>query len=349
MKHPITEQEVTIHAAYELAGAMTLPGAIDKKAGERNGEAAGQETEAVPGEGGRPDRGVSVRYPAILIIPGTGGNDRDGNSRMLRMNLYKDLAHVLTGLGWATLRYDKRGIGRSKGSFLESGMWDQVDDAEACLRYLEAHPQVDPNRILILGHSEGCILGPALNARHPVSGLILLAGVAGSLKDALPMQNERAIGELEALTGFKGFLVRLLKVGNKARKQQGKLFRRLEQSTVPVIRVQGKKLNAKWFREHLAYNVMDDLAKAACPTLAVTGDKDLQVDPADAERMAAAVKGEGEWRIIPNMTHILKITEETPAMLTLIKQYKRMAGEPIAPELAEVLQQWLQAHYERSA
>ncbi|WJH36799.1 lysophospholipase [Paenibacillus sp. CC-CFT747] len=312
MKHPITEQEVTIQAAYELAGALTLPGSMNKKENERkaeagvperggvhaegNGEDAARETGSVqagPGEGGRPDSGASVRYPAILIIPGTGGNDRDGNSRMLRMNLYKDLAHVLTGLGWATLRYDKRGIGRSKGSFLESGMWDQVDDAEACLRYLEAHPQVDPGRILILGHSEGCILGPALNARHPVSGLILLSGVAGSLKDALPMQNERAIRELEALTGFKGFLVRLLKVGKKARKQQESLIRRLEQSTGPVIRLRGKKINAKWFREHLAYSVMDDLAKVTCPTLAVTGDKDLQVDPGDAERMASAVKGEG--------------------------------------------------------
>jgi esterase/lipase len=311
----LKEVNVTIKGKFELAGTMVIP-----EDGER-------------------------KYPAVLIIPGTGPGDRDGNSKLLRMNLYKELAHQISKWGIITLRYDKRGINKSKGSYLETGFWDLVEDAGACVNYLKSHPNVDPERIIVLGHSEGCLIAPALNARQPVQGLILLAGMGAPTKEILPKQNEMLVQELEEMQGFKGLLIRLFKIPQRIRKQSEKALAKILQSTTPTIRIQGKKINAKWLREHYEYNVLDDLAQVTCPTLAITGSKDLQVDPQHAEIIANTVKGEAEWYILSNMTHILKKTEEPISMLTLIKTYNKLANAPIDQDLVEKIDNWLQKYY----
>jgi len=49
------------------------------------------------------------------------------------MGIYRDLAHSLSGQGFVTLRYDRRGIGQSQGDYFETEFWDLVDDATANL------------------------------------------------------------------------------------------------------------------------------------------------------------------------------------------------------------------------
>ena len=61
-------------------------------------------------------------------------------------NTYKKPAELITGLGFITLRVDKRGVGGSGGSYLETGMWDLVKNFESNIAFLENHPQVDPNK-----------------------------------------------------------------------------------------------------------------------------------------------------------------------------------------------------------
>ena len=66
---------------------------------------------------------------------------------------------------------------------------------------------------------------------------------------------------------------------------QTKRLERIESSSDDVIRIQGVRLNAKWFREFMAFEPTDALARAAVPVLAITGSKDLQVNPSDLELM----------------------------------------------------------------
>lgn len=315
MNLDFAEQQVRIEGKYPIAGTLTLP------------------------------RGARENFPAILIIAGSGRSDRDGNSIRLRMNVYKDLAHILTGWGYAVLRYDKRGTYVSGGVYEETGLWDLVDDAEACVRFLKNHPQVDGSRIFLLGHSEGGMIAPAVHNRETVQGLMLLAGAADSSKNLFPRQAEMAIQELEAMRGFKGFMVRLFGLAQKMRAKNKKIMAKILHSELPMIRVQGMKINAKWIREHYQYNVMDELRKVACPTLAVTGSKDLQVIPDHARTIAETVKGESEWHIISDMTHILKKSEEAPSMLTLIKSYQKDSGKPLDPELIDIMDRWLKKYH----
>src|SRR5699024_6565919 len=135
--------------------------------------------------------------PAVLILPGTGTLNRDGNMKngKIRLNLYRELAEYITSIGFITLRYDKRGVGKSEGKVYETGMWNLVDDAEASLEYLRHFPNVNPDKVFVLGHSEGSILATALNARNPVSGLILLSGAGDKLNSAIEKQQELAYSE----------------------------------------------------------------------------------------------------------------------------------------------------------
>jgi uncharacterized protein len=153
------EEEVTIKGKYPLAATLGIP----------------------VGEG---------FFPAVVIVAGSGTGDRDGNIKKAKFmpNMYRDLAHLLGEQGFVTLRADKRGTGKSGGDFITTGMHDLVDDILSLAAYLEEHPKVE--RVILLGHSEGCTLITAANAKHPVDGLIFLSGGAESLNDALKRQRD---------------------------------------------------------------------------------------------------------------------------------------------------------------
>lgn len=303
--------EVTIEAAYPLSGTLKIPHE------SRN------------------------QFPAVLIISGTGKADRDGNLKNFMMNIYKELADFLHSKGFVTLQYDKRGTHKSGGDYLEAGVYDLIDDGAACVRFLKKHPAVDPENILILGHSEGALIAPAVHKKEPVSGLILLAGGAEPSKELLPRQNEMAYKEMNQAKGIKGFLFRLLGAEQRARKQNEKVIKKILMSDRAVMRIQGVKFNAKWLRETFSYNVCDYLKETNCPVLAITGDKDIQVQPEHARIIAEMAKGDAEWHVIPNMNHILRKYEGKHTILGAMKEYKSQLGQPIDRELLECMGSWL--------
>lgn len=303
--------QVIIESKFPLKGTLTVPNAKKEK------------------------------YPAILLIAGTGQSDRDGNIKGLEINLYKELADYFTSLGFITLRYDKRGTHESGGDYYATGVHDLIEDAVACVQFLKMHPKVDRDRVILLGHSEGALLAPAVNSNESVSGVILLAGAAESGKDFMPRQFQMAMKELKETKGFKGFLFKLLKVVEKAQKQQDKVMEKIMSSSEPVMRIKGAKINAKWMREQVEYNVSDYLPEIHCPVLAVTGDKDIQVPPEHAEKLASMVSGPSEWHMIKDMNHILRKYPSNHTMLGLMKEYKSLVGQSTDEDLLQVFGNWL--------
>lgn len=164
------------------------------------------ETLTWTGAGGAPLAGTfsrpagAGRAPALLLIQGSGPTDRDGNQRPhMVSDLLKDTADLLAGLGVATLRYDKRGLGAVSGTLptdpqmlLEFVRWEHfVGDAEAAFGVLRAHDGVDAGRVGLLGHSEGGLIALDLAAAGRVepAALVLAATpgrpVAALLRDQL--------------------------------------------------------------------------------------------------------------------------------------------------------------------
>lgn len=309
-------KEVTINGKYPLSGTLTLPTSKE------------------------------MNLPAVLIISGSGKGDRDGNIKNVKLNIYKELAEILTMNGFITLRYDKRGTYKSSGNYFETGLYDLIDDAVDAVHFLRTVQQVDHDKIFILGHSEGALLAPVVSQKTNISGLILLAGAARPSREISQMQIDRVSEEMKNTKGIKGSVIRLLKVPEKLKKQNQKTLEKIKNSDRAVMLIKGMRMNAKWIRETLEYDIRKYLSEVTCPVLVVSGGKDVQVPPEDAHKIAEFVRGEVEWHVIEDMNHILRKYDGIHTMLRLIKEYKWMSHQPIHEELREIMISWIKKHVE---
>ncbi|WP_338753157.1 alpha/beta hydrolase [Bacillus sp. FJAT-52991] len=283
------------------------------------------------------------QHPAVVIVSGTGTADRDGNMKNFQMNIYKELAEFFSSLGFVTIRYDKRGVAKSKGDADKTGMFDLVDDVMSQVDFLRSLSYVDPNRIVLLGHSEGCILTTIAHSKSPVAGLILLAGAGTSLKTAMEYQNRGVAEEVKKMKGVKGFLLRKLVSEKKVMEKQQKFFDKILSSKEDVIKLQFKKFPAKWLREHLHYTdgaILNHLKETTCPVLAITGEKDVQTKAADLQTVAALGKDNIHCHVVKDMDHVLREYTGEKSVLNVKKQYKNQIGKPTHPQLEEEIKKW---------
>src|SRR5215471_467399 len=124
-----------------------------------------------------PKLATGKRAPSVLIIPGPGPTSRDGLTfGSAKQLIYRDLAEYLAAHGYVTLRYDKRCVGASQ-CVKPTSFDDLVEDARGAVTFLREHPQVDPNRIFIFGHSEGGVIAATIGATDDkkLAGVIVAA------------------------------------------------------------------------------------------------------------------------------------------------------------------------------
>ncbi|MGP2439787.1 alpha/beta hydrolase family protein [Streptomyces sp. JW3] len=270
-------------------------------------------------------------HPAVLLLHGSGPLDRDGNTPKLMMNLARPLADVLAAAGIATLRYDRRGAGATPGDWRTAGFTDNRKDAAAALRALAARPDIDVGAVGVVGHSEGALHAMTLAARTEVRAVVLLAGFAGVGEEAFRWQGRSVAGSLPAP-------VRLLRrplgaLGNR-------VLARIKRTRTDVARIAGAPVNARWMREMLGHDSRADLAAIHAPVLAVTGDKDLQVDPADLDEIGRLVPGGAETHRLADLTHVLRPDAGRPTL----GAYRRLLREPVDPALLALVADWLTRH-----
>ncbi len=279
-----------------------------------------------------PPTGTPVLAAAVLIS-GSGPVDRDTNMPRARLDIGRELARSLASSGIASLRYDKRGIGASGGSYLATGFTDNIDDARAGIGALAAQPECAGVPIFVIGHSEGAMIATALAGEPggPLAGAILLAGPAKTGKQTVIWQAAQIAPTLPKPVKL---IMKLLRTDPA--KQQRKALDRLEASTTDFTRMQGVRVNAKWFREFLAFDPKPALAKITIPLLAITGDKDLQVDPADLDVIAATVRGPVTARRVPDLTHILRRDPAAPS----IRAYRALAQQPVDAVVLNDISRW---------
>jgi dienelactone hydrolase len=128
-----------------------------------------------------PQNSQGKTLPAVLILPGARPWDRNGDIKDgIRYGHYKDIAEYLTSAGFIVLRYDKRGIGGSGGKFPPDDFL-LTQDAEATYRWLREQPQVDKNRMIIIGHSQGTRIATLIAEKlEGLAAVVLLSPVLGS-------------------------------------------------------------------------------------------------------------------------------------------------------------------------
>ncbi|HWO68715.1 MAG TPA: alpha/beta fold hydrolase [Umezawaea sp.] len=264
-------------------------------------------------------------HPAVLLLHGSGRLDRDANAGRLRMGFGQPLAAALAEAGIAVLRYDRRGVGGSGGDWLTTGFVDNRQDAVAALRALADRADIQAGAVGVVGHSEGAVHAMALGSRPDVAAVVLLAGFARDGESALRWQARKIIGGLPAPVRSV-----LRGVGNRQ-------LARVKASGADVVRVVGSKLNARWMREMLVHDSRSNLATIGVPVLAITGDKDVQVDPADLDRIRELVPGEVEVHRVPELTHLLRRDPGRPS----VRSYPRQLRQPVDAEVLALVTTWL--------
>lgn len=281
-------------------------------------------------------------YDAFLIIAGSGKVDHNGDAKGMPLKIYKELSDYLVELGFATLRYDKRGVGESEGSFLEVGLQELLEDIDGLVDYLKSRKDV--KRVFLLGHSEGCILSSIYHMSHDIDGMIQLGGAGTSLKSALLSQNLVVLEEIERFRGIRGWLIKKLITKEKIIKSQTKIFEKVERSEKTVLRVQLMRLNAKWMREHFKYTdamILERLKTTPIKTLCISGSKDVQANPKDLEVIKNLGNPNIQVKVIENMDHVLRQYTGDKTILKAKKQYMNEINKPLHPELLQSLSDFI--------
>jgi uncharacterized protein len=267
--------------------------------------------------------------PVVLIIAGSGATDRDGNSAGLPGPNYslKLLAQGLAQGGWASLRYDKRGVAASAAAGPREAdlrFVHYVQDAAAWLRLLRADGRF--GALVVLGHSEGSLIGMLAAKDAGADGLVSLAGpapgaatvlrtqLAGKLPPTLAARNEAVLVSLE-----RGETVA------DTPPELGALYR---PSVQPYL--------ISWFR-YEPKNVLSGLP-LTLPVLVLQGSTDIQVGVADAQTLQAARAGV-ELGVIAGMNHVLKaVPADLPSQLASYSNPALPLAAGLVPRLLQFLQ-----------
>ncbi|KOY84929.1 hypothetical protein AD998_01070 [bacterium 336/3] len=232
--------------------------------------------------------------PLVIIIAGSGPTDRDGNNPLAgKSNSYKLLAEGLAQNNIASLRYDKRGIAKSVvPNFKEDNLdFDQyINDVTRWIDIISKDKRF--NKIIILGHSEGSLVGMIASKNSKVSKYISLAGTGRPIDEVILQQlkdQKQPENILKDITDMFGEL----KKGNKIEKPNPMYYSLFRPSVQPYM--------ISW----LKYNPQEEIKKLTLPILVVQGTTDLQIPESEAQLLLKA-SPKAQYLLIEKMNHVLK-------------------------------------------
>jgi pimeloyl-ACP methyl ester carboxylesterase len=279
-----------------------------------------------------PDSGSN--FPAVVLITGSGAQNRD--EELLGHKPFLVIADYLTRNGFAVLRYDDRGYGKSTGNFATATTEDFVKDALAAVEYLKSRGEINHSKIGLIGHSEGGLVAPMAAVKsNDVAYIIMMAGPGLPGDSILILQSEliqRAEGnndeDIQKSLRVNRKIYSLIKNIDDNETLRKKISDVLdseisnmtddEKSKLGDIQIfkdmQLKTLTSPWFEFFIKYDPRPVLEKVKCPVLAIDGEKDLQVP--GVENLAAierALKKAGnknfETVLLPGLNHLFQTTK----------------------------------------
>jgi dipeptidyl aminopeptidase/acylaminoacyl peptidase len=297
-----TAEEVTIPVAtYSLAGTLLVP-----KSG--------------------------TRHPAAVMITGSGLQTRDQRIPLPGLEGYapfRQIAERLASNGVAVLRVDDRGIGGSTGrETLENATTTSLaEDTRAQIAWLRTRKEIDPNRIVVIGHSEGASIAAMIGASDPkLAAVVMMAGVAKRGADVSFEQQEDMLRSDTTMTEA---------MKQSLREQQKEAVK----SVLAGGDIPGQKTNA-WIREYFNYDPLPTARKIRQPLLVLQGGRDRQVYEAHAQMLGDAVRGAGNKdvtvKVFPTLNHLF-----LPSTTGSFSEYGHLQTNALPDDVLDVLTDWV--------
>ena len=254
-------------------------------------------------------------FPVVIIISGGGSTDR--NSKSHRHYPFLVIADYLARNGIAVLRVDDRGIGGSTGEsdYHEYTPIDRKGDVIASINFLKKHKKINPNKIGLLGFSEGGYVASLVAAEFKDSAFVIMYGSPGldgtktvllqiESKSRVKGVDEKKISRLntEYAKGFE--LLKKEKDDEKAKILTRKFFKRLGLSKNQTEKIIKDSINP-WFRSLITWEPKKYISQIKCPVLAMIGELDISVPPIHLKSIEEALKsgGNNNYKIIELAKH----------------------------------------------
>ncbi|MCH2183662.1 MAG: alpha/beta hydrolase [Mariniblastus sp.] len=271
-------------------------------------------------------------FPTVILISGSGQQDRD--ETIFGHKAFFVIADHFANNGIATLRFDDRGKDKSTGDPALCTSEDFADDVETLVDWLKEQSVVDPEQIILVGHSEGGYIGPMIAARRPDIAAVVMLGGTTVPGDQIVLDQSRRIaavaGASETDLDFQEALTKnAFAMLRKGEVESPDFIEKLMARTREQLTVDGEepefelpesaadslsRLNIPWFRFFLDYDPAVALRKMDCPVLALFGDHDLQVHPDLNVPVLEAIWQEGkhpasEMVRFPGLNHLFQESE----------------------------------------
>jgi hypothetical protein len=278
-------------------------------------------------------------FPSIIIISGSGAQDRDGKAKEVGFSVgYDVIGNKLSNNGFLVLRYDERGMGKSEGNFDSASFYDLVSDVKSALQYLRTRPEVDPQRICLIGHSEGGAIVPLMASQDKkIKAIVLLAAPATSL-DKIILEQQKYVLDKVGLDEEKRKLAEaeeqkfLELVKNDTAWEKGEIPEEYK-SFAP---------KRKWLKEFIALDPLKNIKKVKASVLILQGGKDKQILPEQAEKLNQALNR------AKNKNHLLKIFPDLDHLFIFSREgdYAEYgeAQREMDPQFLDFLTEWLKAN-----
>ncbi|MXO75580.1 alpha/beta fold hydrolase [Altererythrobacter aerius] len=268
--------------------------------------------------------------PVILIIPGSGPTDRDGNNPLgVTAAPYRLLAEALGAEGIGSLRIDKRGMFGSKAAVPDPNavtIADYVADVEAWTE--AARAASGRSCIWLLGHSEGGLVALAAAQRTPtLCGIILVSASGEALGQVMRAQLRRNPANAPILADAFGAIDRLEK-GERA--DVSAMHPALQQLFAPAVQA--------FLIDLFRHDPAELAADVRIPMLIVEGGEDLQVPAGSAAPLRKANAG-ARYRLVPGMNHVLKQVPPGDAAANMAAYAG--AAQPVSPGLVAAIAEFV--------
>jgi pimeloyl-ACP methyl ester carboxylesterase len=295
-------------------------------------------------------------FPAVLLITGSGQQDRD--EALMGHRPFLVLADHLTRKGIAVLRVDDRGMGGSTGDVVNSTTEDFAGDVQAGVEFLKTRSkQIDVHKIGLIGHSEGGVIAAMVAARmSDVAFIVMMAGsgVTGaeiSLAQGAALARSAGVPEaaIARSQAVEHQVLDIVKGESDPKVREQRLQALAAQlsagapATAAALTNQFKMAASPWYRFFAMYDPAPALAKLTCPVLALNGELDVQV--VASQNLPAIVKaleagGNKDYEIVkfPKLNHLFQTAKSgLPAEYANIE-------ETIAPVALETISDWILRH-----
>ncbi|MDJ1503341.1 alpha/beta hydrolase family protein [Xanthocytophaga agilis] len=241
---------------------------------------------------------TGTAFPVVILISGSGPQDRD--ETLFAHKPFLVLADYLTKQGFAVLRVDDRGVGKSTGSFSTATSADFAEDVKAGIAYLKTRKEINPQKIGLIGHSEGGMIAPMVASKSPdVAFIVLMAGpgITGEQilrTQAITFYKKMGASDSEIKTILElSDAVDKLAESNSTDKQKRKegIVQLIKDKAAGISDSRKKQLEitedaflqsvelaqSPWMKYFIHFDPIPVLKQVRIPVLAINGSKDVQV------------------------------------------------------------------------